>query len=330
MPTLKSALKPRNWLKLAERLLFNRLTLNYIASAMSRSLPGNSAYPVFSRHGFHLLRKHYYLPLPDADDLTETAPSELIGLQIDADRAFELVETVFNRYKSEFNAFPAEKTDDPSQFHLVNGTFMAIDGNAYYAFIRHHKPRRIVEIGSGNSTVLAAAAIRKNKEEGAAATELICIEPYPPDKLKQLPEVTQLKVEKVQHISLSFFEELKAGDILFIDSTHTVRPGGDVWWEYCEILPRLVSGVLVHVHDVSLPHPYPKIYFDYHWYWMEQYMLQTFLAFNSRFEIIWPGNYLMTKFPEKMRAAFLPEYDLMRSRYPLSGPSSFWMRVKEQ
>jgi hypothetical protein len=278
------------------------------------------------RCGFHLLRKHYYLPLPDQDDLACIKESDLVGVDMNVPGAFRLLDTVVDRYKDEFAALPQEQTADPCQFYLLNGTFMAIDGNVYYSFLRHYRPRRVVEIGSGNSTLLAAAAIRANAAEEGASTELTCIEPYPNPVLQQLPEITTLIKERVQNVSLSIFESLHSGDILFIDSTHTVRPGGDVWWEYCEILPRLAPGVLVHIHDVSLPKPYPALYFRNHWYWMEQYVLQAFLAFNSRFEVMWPGNYLMTKCPEKLRAAFSPEYDVMRRLYPFSEPTSFWMR----
>jgi hypothetical protein len=101
-----------------------------------------------------------------------------------------------------------------------------------------------------------------------------------------------------------------------------------VWWEYCEILPRLAPGVLVHIHDISLPKPYPDVYLKQHRYWNEQYLLQAFLTFNPKFEVIWAGNYMMIQQPERLREQFLPEYDHMRAKFPQSEPSAFWMRVK--
>lgn len=314
--------KPLGWLV--------KLFLRPIALIMSLTLRGNEAYPIFAHYGFHLLRQHYFLPIPDADDLSFIKDTELAGVDMNEQGALKLLDDVILKYKAEFNAFPHHDTGDPSQFYLINGNYMAIDGNVYYALIRHYKPRRVVEIGSGYSTLLAAEAIRKNRAEGADAAELICIEPYPRPMLRrQIPEMTQLIEKRVQAVPLDFFQALQAGDILFIDSTHALKPGGDVWWEYCEILPRLAPGVLVHIHDVSLPKPYPKVYFDYHWYWTEQYLLQAFLAFNHRFEVIWPGNYLMTKYSERMQEAFAPEYQLMRAAWPSSEPSALWMRVRE-
>jgi len=287
------------------------------------------AYRIFFKIGFHFLRKDYNLPIPEESDLSYTKQSELIGIDMNESFSFNLLSNVIAKYKSEFNEFPINKNGDPEQFYLLNGSFMAIDGNVYYSLIRHLKPRKIVEIGSGYSTLLASKAILKNKEESEEATQLICIEPYPMEILtKGLPGLSKLIVKKVQDVGLDFFESLGPGDILFIDSSHALRSGGDVWWEYCEILPRLASGVYIHIHDISLPKPYPKIYFDNLIFWNEQYLLQAFLVFNSKFEVIWGGNYLMCKFPEKIRAAFLPEYDLMRTSYPFSEPTSFWIRVR--
>ena len=89
----------------------------------------------------------------------------------------------------------------------------------------------------------------------------------------------------------------------------------------------LAPGVLVHVHDISLPKPYPRVYFDSGLYWNEQYLLQAFLAFNSRFEVIWPGNHMVLNYGERISKVF-PEYQAMREKYPSSEPTSFWMRVK--
>lgn len=303
--------------------------LRLLLALLQRFSFENAAYPLFSKYGYHLLRKHYYLPIPEEGDLAYQITSELKGIDLDAHRSFEFLDTIVLKYKAEFNAFPYHKTDVAEQFYLLNGGFMAIDGNVYYALIRHLQPDTIVEIGSGNSTLLAIHAISRNLEENRKPSALICIEPDPSRIVKeQFPSFAKHHAQKVQDIGVEFFESLQAGDILFIDSTHALRSGGDVWWEYCEILPRLRAGVYVHIHDISLPKPYPRAYFDRHYYWNEQYLLQAFLTFNSNFEIIWPGNYLMTRYSDKMQAAFAPEYELMRASYPSSEPTSFWMRVK--
>ncbi len=296
---------------------------------LERTLPAETLYKLFSRPAYRILSTQYYSPVPDAVDLGFLRETDMVGIDLNEAAAWRLIDEVVTPYKAEFNAFPLHEAAAPTDFYLVNGTYMAIDGNLYYGLTRRHAPRRIIEIGSGNSTFLAAAAIRRNRAEGRAVSELIAIEPYPRPELRQLPELTRLIEQRVQQVDLSLFQQLQAGDILFIDSSHVLRPGNDVWWEYCEILPRLAPGVLVHIHDISLPKPYPKVYLDVPWYWNEQWLLQAYLTHNARAEVLWAGNYLMTRYPDKMRAAFTPEYDHMRAKYPSSEPTGFWLRVKD-
>ena len=110
-------------------------------------------------------------------------------------------------------------------------------------------------------------------------------------------------------------------DILFIDSSHVLRIGGDVQYEYLEILPRLARGVIVHSHDIFLPAEYPRHWvLEEHKFWTEQYLLQAFLAFNDSFEVLWAGSYMHLKHPEKLEEAF-SSYKRERTL-----PGSFWMR----
>jgi len=312
---------PRSWVLPLTRLA---------AFGIERDGLDTEAHEIFFSHGFHLLRKHFYLPIPEREEIGTVPVSDLVGIEMNDNGALELLQHVFPPYAAEFREqFPIHRQDGSNGFYLLNGSYMAIDAHVYYSFIRHFSPRRIIEIGAGNSTLVAAAAIRRNREQAQTETELTAIEPFPSDTLKAgMPELTRLIPEKIQNVSLSTFDSLGSGDILFIDSTHVLREGGDVQLEYCEILPRLAPGVLVHVHDISLPKAYPSVYFDQHLYWNEQYLLQALLTFSSRFEVVWPGNYILMKFPDLVRSVF-PEYDLMRAQFPLSEPSSFWFRVKE-
>ena len=309
------------------------ILMSKITVVCIKSVPGNAAYRIFYKHGFHLLRKHYYLPIPDEADLSDTfweRRSALVGLEMNDEYALDLLQSVFPLYLDEFRAtFPIhQSSNDPTQFYLINNNFMAIDAHVYYIFIRHFKPKRIVEIGAGHSTVVASEACRRNVNEGGEEPSLIAIEPYPRSILKEgIPELSQLIEAKVQDVDIELFTSLKSGDILFIDSSHVLREGGDVQLEYCEILPLLAPGVLVHIHDISLPKHYPRVYFENQLYFNEQYLLQAFLCFNSRFDVIWPGNYMIVKYPDRVINLF-PEYHEMRKSYPMSEPSSFWIRVR--
>lgn len=302
------------------------------AAASLHHVPDETAAAIFRCRGFHLLRPHYYLPIPDEADLQggyAERTSELVGLDLNERACLERMEQEFPPYLEEFRAaFPVRGDAGTPGFYLINGAFMAIDAQVYYAFVRRYRPQRVVEVGAGWSTRVAAAALARNRAEGAPPSRLVAIDPFPPAFLREpAAGVDELIERKVQDVDLARFTELQAGDILFIDSSHVLRSGNDVEREYCEILPRLAPGVLVHVHDISLPKPYPRTYFDQRLYWNEQYLLQAFLAFNSRFEVLWPGNYLLLKHPAAVGARF-PELQAMRETYPMSEPTSFWIRVR--
>ena len=181
--------------------------------------------------------------------------------------------------------------------------------------IRHFQPRLIIEVGSGFSSLIAAEAIAKSK--GSA---LICIEPFPQDFLRQgFPGLRSLIEKKVEEIDLEFFSQLSCGDILFIDSSHTVKIRGDVNYLFLELLPRLKPGVIVHVHDIFFPFDYPRDWvMDELRFWSEQYLLQAFLSFNSEFEVLIANHYLAQHYLEDFKVTF--------PNSPWWGGGSFWMR----
>ena len=110
---------------------------------------------------------------------------------------------------------------------------------------------------------------------------------------------------------------------MFIDSSHTVRFGGDVVHLLCEVVPRLAPGVLVHVHDIYLPYPYPRAWYEqFHWYWAEQYLLQALLAGNRQLEILAAAYALWRERPDGL-TRLMPMID---RRHP---PVSFWLQVRD-
>ncbi|MBA7660162.1 hypothetical protein ES703_68161 [subsurface metagenome] len=128
-------------------------------------------------------------------------------------------------------------------------------------------------------------------------------------------------MNKVEDVSLEEFSKLKENDILFIDSSHNISIGNDVYYEYLEILPRLKKGVLIHVHDIFLPYEYPKKWiFEYLLFWSEQYLLQAFLSFNNNFEILWGGYYMHKKHPDLLKNNF-GSYNEEKNN-----PGSFWFK----
>lgn len=276
--------------------------------------------------GFHITPNHFYQPIPDIRTLKDELwlrQSELVGVDMNEQKQIQLLNQ-FLGFRVEYDAFSKNNASKSYQYYINNPYFGAVDAEILYCMIRHFKPKKIIEIGSGYSTYLSAQAILKNEEENGNKTELIAIEPYPNEVLKSgFSGLSKLIPTKIEEIDLSEFNELKENDILFIDSSHVLKIGNDVQYEYLEILPRLNNGVIIHIHDIFLPREYPKKWvLEMHRFWNEQYLLQAFLAFNSAFEVLWAGSYMHLRHPEKLEKAF--------SSYnrKVVGPGSFWIRKK--
>jgi hypothetical protein len=187
----------------------------------------------------------------------------------------------------------------------------------------------VLEIGSGWSTLLSMRALEANRADGGGdqAARLTAIEPYPyafvRDAVAARPDYAEMLDEQVQGLPLDMFCSLGEGDILFIDSSHVLRIGSDVQYEFLEILPRLRPGVLVHVHDIFLPGEYPRdwVLGPEHRFWNEQYLLQAYLIGNARAEVVWGSSWMHRRHPEALEKAF-GSYD-RGTRFP----GSFWLRT---
>jgi predicted O-methyltransferase YrrM len=282
------------------------------------------SFPLWERLGVHVTPNHYTQPIPNTRALGDApwaAPSELAGIDMDPHGQLDLLEAFATRYRAEYERFPRRGTGRPHEYFLANSMFIGIDGCALYAMVRHFKPRRIVEVGSGFSTLVSAQALLANRRESGLAAELIAVEPEPRLSLRDLPGLTRLVTARVQDLELSFFADLEDRDILFLDSSHVLAIGSDVQRLFLEVLPRLNPGVLVHVHDVFLPGEYPRHWiFRNRWFWNEQYLLQAFLCFNDRFRVLYAGSYLRRYHPERLLDAFPCARDDHRP------PGSFWMK----
>jgi hypothetical protein len=274
--------------------------------------------------GVHVVPAHFYQPIPNTRELDEriwSRVSRLPGLRLNEDHQVRRLADFSKKYGGEYCQFPSEPTSQPSHYFVNNGSFESVDGEILYCMIRDLKPQRIFEIGSGNSTYLAAQAALKNREEGNPC-DLVAFEPYPNEVLRSgFPGLSQLHPVKAQEILLETFDQLRDSDILFIDSSHVLKIGSDVQYLYLEVLPRLREGVVIHVHDVFLPADYPRSWvMDRHIFWNEQYLLQAFLACNRDFEIQWAASYMHRTHPGQLAAAF-PSYNPT-----MHMPGSFWIK----
>lgn len=280
---------------------------------------------LWEKLGFHVTRNWYLSPIPDTrllkDDLW-LKRSKLAGIEIREQGQIKLLEEFAHTYKSEYERFPLNPTAIPHQYYVNNGYFGPVDAEILYCMIRHFQPRRIYEVGSGFSTLISAEALLKNEEERPLNAELVAFEPFPNDLLKKgFPGLHRLVQMKIEDVPLDTFQELQENDILFLDSSHIVKTGGDVNFEFLEVLPTLKKGVIIHIHDIFLPSEYPKhLFTTARRFYSEQYLLQAFLAFNTSFEVLWAGSFIHLNRPNLLQAAF-PAYD------PAScWPGSFWIR----
>ena len=233
----------------------------------------------------------YYSPLPVMPRLKKTQPrwckpSRMAGVAFDLDAMKQKLTHLLDKFGAEYEAQPGFAVNRKKGF---GPGFTPVDALVEYMMIRESRPRRYFEVGSGLSTYYASLAAAKNAGEGHPV-RIHCVEPYPYEKLRSLPGI-ELTQKEVQDVELEFFQQLEAGDILFLDSTHIVKVDGDVPYLILEVLPSLKKGVIVHVHDIQFPYnipfpPEPCIY-DAVWplYGTEAMLLQAFLCHNPTYRI---------------------------------------------
>lgn len=241
--------------------------------------------------GVFPIRNHYYEPQFDMTELKDdlAANRDLPGIDLNIEGQLKLLQNL--TYAGELTGFPMESPTE-RRYYFNNSSFTTGDAEYWYQLIRHVKPRRIIEIGSGNSTLMAIEATRKNSAvESHYRCDITCIEPY---EMPWLEEVGVSVIrKKVEDVDLSVFSKLERNDVLFIDSSHVIRPQGDVVCEILQILPSLSVGVIVHVHDIFTPRNYRKDWLlDEVRLWNEQYMLEAFLCQNDNWEVLGALNYL--------------------------------------
>ena len=293
--------------------------LDRTALALFRTVPTRAAHHLLflaqsrpdlsDRWGYHIRPIHYYEPLPDFRSITTE--------QITRRRTYPGIDFNWNEQLTLVNELAAYGNElRELQFDFDNVFFNGFDAAVYYSLIRHLQPQRIVEIGGGYSTQIADRALARN-----GTGKLTCIEPYPEERLNGAKLDIELITKRVEEIDIDFFSSLEANDILFIDSSHTVKFGSDVCFEFLEVLPRLKPGVWIHVHDIFFPHDYPEEWLiERRQAWNEQYLLEAFLSFNSRFSVQLANHWFCLDHLDAA-ARLWP-----RSLSPNYGACSFWMK----
>lgn len=270
----------------------------------------------WEQRGVHITPVHFYSPIPDTRELARRGrrPPRASGIDLRQSEQLQFLVNVIAPYQEECRQL-VDRVDGLPAFPADNPQFGGIDPFVYYAMIRHFAPREVVEVGSGFSTIVGARATHR----GGGAARYTCIDPWAPAFVKAgIPGVTLLP-QRVEDVDIEWLLRLKRNDILFIDSSHVVKTGGDVAFLVLEVLPRLAPGVVVHFHDIYLPHDYPdELLLEQHMFWAEQYLLQAYLAENPRTEVLFSSHYMAAVAEEAVRRS-VPHAMWV-------GGASFWFR----
>jgi len=289
---------------------------------MTRRLARRFDIEVLPEGRYDIVPHTYYSPVPDLERLPKDIwerRSALGGIDLRVERAMGLVESELAPFVPELDV-PIDGPKPPGEFFLRNHNYESVDAELLYALVRARKPRRVLELGSGYTTLLIGAACRRNAEDGAE-TEHVAYDPYPRAQIfgASPPPPTRFEPVSATDVPLDAFRELGAGDVLFVDTTHTVKLGSDVNYIVLDVLPALASGVIVHFHDVFLPWEYPRSWFEtMQYYWAEQYLLQAFLAFNDAFEVLLPAQALAREHADRL-SAVIPSFE------PGVSPGALWL-----
>ncbi len=267
---------------------------------------------------------HFYSPIASPEDLREreariwSQVEAMPGIDLNIEGQLALLNDL-RPYVSLID-YPVDQPDDPTTYFYGNDQYPVLDAEFLFTALCHFKPREVVEVGSGFSSLVTADVNRRIFGKKMAFS---CIEPYPRQFLLDgIDGITRLVRQKVEDVDVSFFDRLGAGDILIIDSSHVAKIGSDVNHLFFEVLPRVRPGVLVHVHDIFLPDEYHKVWMiDQGRNWNEQYLLRAFLQGNKQWEIVWAAHFMGTRYQQQVRETF-PNYPA------LGGGGSFWIRSK--
>lgn len=253
---------------------------------------------------------HFYSPVVDPDELRARAATlwpdspGIAGIDFNDASHLDVLQVQFPMYLGDFDYVERAPAKDEAldQFYVQNSQFSWLDARALFVLLRAWRPARIIEVGSGYSSLLMADVNRRFLD---GQTDITCIEPFPrPFLRRDIAGLSRVIEQKVQDIDHSVFDELAPGDILFIDSSHVAKTGSDVNHLYFEVLPRLKPGVRIHIHDIFLPHEYPKDWvLNENRSWNEQYLLRALLMYSTAFRVVFGCNHAMSRFPEAVQKA---------------------------
>ena len=278
----------------------------------------------------------YYSPIPSQREIKEynfnaPLPKSLPGIDLNSEEQLRLLD-LFEPFYKEL-PFPDEGNSRGGgmRYYYRNGFYTYSDAILLYCMIRHLKPNKIIEVGSGFSSCVM---LDTNEKFMGEEINLTFVEPYP-ERLESLlknnnKEKVVIHKKRIQEIPLEEFKKLCRNDILFIDSSHVSKFRSDVNYIIHEILPILADGVYIHFHDVFYPFEYPKEWLLEKRAWNEQYILRAFLQYNKNFKIMMFNTYLQSVYEAKIKSRFSLLYKEVTDWYKTTVAGSIWLRKEEE
>lgn len=302
-------------------MLFEEKIFSFSITWVKKNSNKPYAEKILLKKGLWPIFDHYYQPLFNPKKYLHKSLRDdrfLPGLDYNISEQLSFLHVL--NFSEELKKIPFEPSLK-KEYYYENSSFKSGDAEYLYSMIRYFKPKNIIEIGSGYSTLMAIKAASLNLTENINnECKITCIEPYEQPWLEDMG--VNIIRKTVESIDISFFKTLQKNDILFIDSSHIIRPQGDVLYEYLELLPTLNSGVFVHIHDIFSPKDYLNEWiFEQHVFWNEQYLLEAFLSCNTQFKITGALNFLSHQYKNEF-SKVCPIFSLQENREP----GSFWIR----
>lgn len=269
---------------------------------------------------------HFYSPIVDTVQVSQFADRVwehrvgCAGIDFNAASHLQVLEQWFPQFVGDYDYPDHGEPSNPNGFFSLNDQFSWLDARTLFVLLRQLRPRRVIEVGSGFSSLLIADV---NQRFLHNRCEFTCIEPYPREFLRRgVPGVSRLIEQRAETLDVEAFAALDDGDILFIDSSHVAKTGSDVNFLLFDVLPMLKPGVIVHIHDIFLPAEYPKAWvIDENRSWNEQYAVRALLMYSTRFRILFGCAYAALVLGEAVVKA------LARPDGHGMGGGSLWLRV---
>ncbi len=261
-----------------------------------------------------LRRRGFFIPYRYAATLPgpgERPPYAPVARVLDAahDRFADVLDMI-DRYAADLGRIGGEPPPAP---RFDQDWFPGLDAAAAYVLVRSHRPRRIVEVGSGHSTRFLARAVA----DGGGESEITAIDPAPRAVIEGLP--VQIVRHTLHEAGEAVFSTLGPGDVLFIDSSHILMPGSDVDALFNRVLPLLPVGTLVHIHDIFLPDDYPPAW---EWRGYNEQLAVVPLLTGGAWQPVFASHYVRTRMADRVAEGFSGTLPVV----PATLESSLWLR----